>query len=97
MDNLTKEAIAELKKKYGDIFKITVDGKSCILRKPNRKELSYASVAGKNDPIKFNESILNACFVAGDQEILTDDYLFLAASAKLEGVIEIKTAELEKL
>lgn len=97
MEALTKETIAELKKKHGDIFKISVDDKSCILRKPNRKELSYASVAGKNDPLKFNEAILNACWLAGDEEIRTDDYLFLAVSAKLEGVMEFKTAELEKL
>ena len=97
MLQLTPEAIAELKKKHGDIYKISVDDKSCILRKPNRKELSYASVAGKNDPLKFNEVILNSCWLAGDDELKTDDYLFLSASAKIAEIIEIKEAELEKL
>ena len=66
--DFTKEQIAELKSKHGEIFKITVDGKSCLLRKPNRKELGYASAAGKDNPLKFNESILNACWLAGDEE-----------------------------
>ena len=93
----TKEQIAELKHKHGEIFKISVDGKSCLLRKPNRKELSYATSAGKDNPLKFNEVILNACWLAGDEDIKTNDTLFLSASAKIADIIEIKEAELEKL
>lgn len=93
----TTEQIAELKLKHGEIFKITVDGKSCILRKPNRKELGYASVAGKDNPLKFNEVIFNSCWLAGDEIIKDDDTLFLSASAKIAEIIEFKEAELEKL
>lgn len=93
----TKERIAELKAQHGEIFKITVEGKSCLLRKPTRKELSYASVAGKDNPLKFNEVILNACWLDGDEEIRTDDTLFLSVSAKIAELIEVKQAELEKL
>lgn len=95
--NFTKEQIADLKQKHGEIFKITIDDKSCLLRRPNRKELGYASVAGKDNPLRFNESILNACWLAGDEEIRTNDTLFLSASAKMADIIEIKEAELEKL
>lgn len=93
----TKEQIADFKAKHGEIFKIKVDGKSCLLRKPNRKELGYASVAGKENPLKFNEVILNSCWLAGDEEIRTNDTLFLSASAKIAEIIEVKEAELEKL
>lgn len=95
--DFSKEQIAAFKQKHGEIFMISVDGKSCLLRKPNRKELSYASVAGKDNPLRFNETILNACWLAGDEEIKTDDTLFLSASAKIADIIEIKEAELEKL
>ena len=95
--DFSKEQIAAFKQKHGEMFKISVDGKSCLLRKPNRKELSYASVAGKDNPLRFNETILNACWLAGDEEIKTDDTLFLSASAKIADIIEIKEAELEKL
>lgn len=98
MKNLTKEQIAELKAKHGEIFKITVEsGESCILRKPNRKELGYASVAGKDNPLKFNEAILNACWLAGDEEIKKDDSLFLSVGQRIGEIITIKAAELEKL
>lgn len=94
----SKEQIAGFKAKHGEVFKITVEsGESCLLRKPNRKELSYASMAGKSDPLKFNEIILNACWLAGDEAIKKDDTLFLSASAKIADIIEIKQAELEKL
>lgn len=95
--DFTKERIDELKSKHGEIFKISVDGKSCLLRKPNRKELSYASAVGKEHPLKFNEYIMNACWLDGDEEIKTNDTLFLSASAKIADIIEIKEAELEKL
>ena len=95
--DFTKEQIADFKAKHGEIFKIKVDGKSCLLRKPNRKELGYASVAGKENPLKFNEVILNSCWLAGDEEIRTNDTLFLSASAKIAEIIEVMEAELEKL
>ena len=95
--DFTKEQIVDFKAKHGEIFKIKVDGKSCLLRKPNRKELGYASVAGKENPLKFNEVILNSCWLAGDEEIRTNDTLFLSASAKIAEIIEVKEAELEKL
>ena len=93
--SVTKEMIAEWKKKHGEIFKIVVDGKTAFLKKPSRKNLSYA--AATKDLIKYNEIILNACWLAGDEEIKTDDELFLAVSGKLDGLIEVKEAELEKL
>lgn len=102
MEKVTQEQINEWKAKYGEIVKITVKDetkgdKVCYLHKPTRKTLSYASVAGKNDTLKFNEVILRDCWVAGDEEIKTDDTLFLSVSAKLNALIEIKEAELEKL
>jgi hypothetical protein len=94
---VTPEQIEEWKKQHKDIFKITVDGRTCYLRKPSRKALGYAAVAGKENPLKFNEVILKDCWLAGDEEIKTDDTLFMSISAKLTELIEIKDAELEKL
>jgi len=97
----TKEQIAEWKAKYGTISKITVkaDGgnKVCYLRNPSRKALGYASMAGKDNPLKFNEVVLNDCWLAGDEEIRTNDTLFLSVSGKIAELIEVKEAELEKL
>ena len=91
----TKEQIQEWKKKHGDLFEITVDGKSCILHRPTRRDLSYASVV--KDPIKMSETILNQLGVDGDEEIKTNDTLFFAAIQKMQDVLEVKEAEIKKL
>ena len=95
--NATKEQIQEWKAKHGDVFCIRVEGKSCYLKKPSRKALGYASMAGKENPLKFNEILLNDCWIAGDEEIKTNDDLFLAVSSKIGEIIEVKEAELVKL
>jgi len=92
-----QEQIDEWKKKHKEVFRVTVEDKACYLKKPSRKALGYASMAGKDNPLKFNEVILNDCWLDGDEEIKTDDDLFLSVSPKLSEIIEVKSAELEKL
>ncbi|MFU8843484.1 MAG: hypothetical protein ACNA7V_06705 [Bacteroidales bacterium] len=100
-EKLTGEASPEQielwKKKHRDIFRLVVDGHVGYFKKPDRKTLSYATVAGAKDPIKFNEVLMNNCWVGGSEEIKTDDSLFFSASGKLAELIEIKEAELVKL
>lgn len=97
MYKATKEQISEWKEKHGDVFSIKVDDKVCYLKKPSRKTLGYASMAGRENPMKFNETLLNDCWLGGDEEIKVDDTLFLSVSAILAKLIETKEAELEKL
>ena len=94
--------IAELKQQHGDIFAVKVrdtegDIHVAYLRKPKRRDLSAASVAGSKDPLKFNETIMRQCWIAGDETIRTDDYLFLAASGVISDIVEVGEDELEKL
>ena len=91
----TKQQIEEWKAKHGDLFEITVEGKNCVLHRPTRRDLSYVSVL--TDPIKMTEVMLNQLWVAGDEEIKTRDDLFLAASQKMQEVLEVKAAEIKKL
>lgn len=93
----TPEQIAEWKEKHGDVFAVKCDGHVAYLKKPSRKAISYASIAGKNDPMKFNELLLSDCFVGGSEAVKTDDSLFLGVSGKIAELIEVKEAELEKL
>lgn len=92
-----EEQITVWKGKYGSVFALTVEGKTAYLRKPDRKTLSYASTVGQTDPMKFNEVLLKGCWLGGDEEIRTDDELFLSASGKLGELIQVKEAELKKL
>jgi hypothetical protein len=94
---ITPQQIEEWKAKYGSVFSIEVDGKVCYLKKPTRKALSAAAIIGKSDPLKYNETLLLNCWLEGDEEIKTDDDLFLSVSGKLSEIIEIKEAELKKL
>lgn len=91
-----EEQIKEWQAKHGDIFEVTVDDYSCILRKPKRKDLSYIATLGK-DPMKMQEVLLNQLWVAGDEVIKEDDELFLAVVSKMEQVTQIKEAEIKKL
>lgn len=91
--------LQEWKAKHGEVFLITVDDKACAVRKPNRRDLSFAMAAsnGGRDAVKMQESLLNNCWLDGDEEIRTDDALFFGASAKIAGMMEAKEAELKKL
>ncbi len=93
--NYTKEQVAEWKRKHGDIFELSVEDKNCILRRPNRKDLSYVSVV--KDPIKMSETLLKQLWVAGDTEIQKEDDLFLAVIPQMEEVIKVKEAQIKKL
>lgn len=93
----TAEQIKEWKETHGDVFAIRTEGHICYLKKPSRKAISYASVAGKTDPLKFNETLLRECWLGGSEEIRKNDDLFMAASGVLDQLINVKEAELEKL
>ncbi|MCX6232616.1 MAG: hypothetical protein NTZ33_13855 [Bacteroidetes bacterium] len=93
---VTKEQIEIWKKKYGQVNGIIVSGHICYLKPVDRKTLSFASSVGAKDPLKFNEVILDNCWLGGSEEIKTDDTLFLSAGAKLAELIEIRDAEIVK-
>lgn len=91
----TKEQVSEWKQKHGEVFELSVDGYSCILRKPGRRDLSYVSVV--KDPIKMSETLMKQLWVDGDREIQERDDLFLAVLPKMEEVIKVKESEIKKL
>ena len=91
------EQIEAWKRQHGEVFAVTVGDSVCYLKKPSRKALGYASFASKNNPLNFNEVILNDCWLGGDESIKTDDAKFLGVSGVLTELIEVKEAELKKL
>lgn len=97
MKEVTQEQINAWKGKYGDIFLVEVEDKKAYLKTPGRNELSYAATVGAKDPMKFNEAILNSCWLDGDEEIRTVDRLFLGVSAQLDTIIQTAEATIKKL
>lgn len=92
---IEQKKIDEWKAKHGDLYQISVEGKSCLLRRPTRKDISYASVVC--DPMQLSETMLKQLWLDGDREILEQDDLFLAVVAKMEEVMKIKEAEIKKI
>lgn len=92
---IEQKKIDEWKAKHGDLYQISVEGKSCLLRRPTRKDISYASVV--RDPMQLSETMLKNLWLDGDREILEQDDLFLAVVAKMEEVMKIKEAEIKKI
>lgn len=91
----TEKQIKEYKDKWGEVFCISIEGKSCILHKPSRQDLSYVSAI--KDPIRMSEVMLDRLWVAGDEEIKTDDELFMAVVGKMDTILKVKEAEIKKL
>lgn len=99
MFTYTEDQLKSWKEKYGEVFEISCDDKRAIVRKPSRKDLSFA-LAGSNqgkDSVKYVEILLKQCWVDGDMEFQTEDDYFFAAVPTLETLSEIKEAEIKKL
>nr|DAQ28953.1 MAG TPA: hypothetical protein [Caudoviricetes sp.] len=91
----TQEQIESWKKKHGEIFELTIEDKSCIIRRPTRQEFSF--VSGIKDPIQLSETLLKQLWIDGDKEILEDDAYFLPAISQLDEVLRQKEASVKKL
>jgi len=94
---ITPEQIASWKEKHGEVYKLTCEDKSCIVKLADRKTLSFASASGTKDPMKFNEMILRGCWLGGDKEILENDNYFISVGQKIAELVQFKKATLEKL
>lgn len=101
MFTYTDEQLKGWKKKFGEghVFEITVEDKKCLLHKPTRQDISYATAGSSQckDSAKFLELIAKQCWIDGDKEILDDDDYFLAIGPKMAVLAETKKAEIKKL
>lgn len=94
----TPEQIEAWKKEYGDdIYAIIVGDGVLYVRKPNRRDLGYASMGSKKDSLNYIESVMKNCKLGGDESIITEDGKFMGASAQMATLIDVKEAELKKL
>jgi hypothetical protein len=105
----TEKQISDFKKQYGKVFLFTCSNdntKSCILRTVGRNEESLANISAVSrnddgkanfDPNKYNEAILLSCWVAGDEEIKTNDALFLGIADKLHIITQKAAFDVKEL
>jgi hypothetical protein len=95
--NPTPEQIEAWKQKYGKVFELDVDGKKAYLRKPDRKIIGFVTTVAKTNPIEMSELLLENCWLGGDEEIKTNDDMFLSAAGVLGELMQVKVAELKNL
>ena len=95
MSKIKDVTLEELKKQHKHVFRITVVDKSAVFRMPSRAELSQLS--NIKDPMKYNESFMETCFLQGDRELIDDDAYFFSAQGELSKILNSKVAVLEKL
>jgi len=69
----TPEQIEAWKAEHGEVFAIIVEDSVLYVRKPTRKDLSYASASAKNGGLDYIEALMKNCKLGGDETIITDD------------------------
>lgn len=93
----TKEQIAALKAKHGEVFAYEVGDLVGYLSRPGRQAISAASVIGKDDPLKFAEVIIDNCWLGGHEILRTETKYFMGLSQRVTDLVEIVTGKLKKL
>jgi hypothetical protein len=98
---INDKQIAEWKQKFGKVFQIDVDvkgeSKTGFYKKPDRKILGAAMKFGQNDPMKFNETLAQNCWLGGDSAMQTNDDYFLAAATKFGELVQVGEASIKEL
>lgn len=93
---VTEEMIAAWKKKYGDVYIVSSEGRTAYLRRPDRKVLGAAGVIGGPDLLKQKEYMMRSCWLGGDETLLEEDKFFFGLSGQVDAMIEVATVELKK-
>lgn len=99
----SKEQIESWKATYGEIHEITVTDKQgnqrvCYLKEANRDVIAQAlSLHSAKKLLECGETILNNCFIGGDELIKTDERLNMAAALQAKETVEFLEATLKKI
>lgn len=100
--NPTPEQVEAWKKEWGAkdkrIHKLTVGDKVGYIHDPERKTLSRAmNQIAQNNIVGGVETILENCWLGGDEAIKINDRYFMGAANIIDKLIQAESATLEKL
>lgn len=94
----TEDKIKALKAKHGKLFLYeTKDGKSCLLASPTLKIIDACRTIAGGSSIRFNNAIVENCWVDGDEEIRTSDRYLLGLFDELDMIFDIVQGSLREL
>lgn len=100
---LSPEQEQELKKTHGRVRKIKVTQKdgsvsACYCKYPDRNVVALAlSKRGQNKVLEAGETILDNCFVAGDEQCKSVDAMRISASMECYELLDFLEASSEEL
>lgn len=103
-NGLTKEqndTLARLKKTHATVYVLAVERENgaqavAFLKPPQRNILNFYLAKVGTEMITANEVLLNSIWLEGDEEIKTNDSLFLSAIPQLGQMMNIKQGSLRK-
>lgn len=90
-----QQQIEDWKKQYGGVYELPSDDKVAYLREPKMLDFKRAFTAMQSDgDLAFGETLLEALFIGGDREMLSNDDYFLPARKKLVNFFVFEDAEI---
>lgn len=92
-----QKKIEAWKKQYGGMHYLALEGKRAFLRRPDRKIVAMVRSLGEGEEVATMELLLDACWLEGDEEIKTDDNLFLSVMPELQQILDLKAVTLKKI
>lgn len=93
----TPEQIKEWKEKHGKVFKYEVDDKVGYLRTVDRNTYSLAASKVSTSPAKFNEIVVEAIWLGGDQDLKKVDCYYFGLVDFVEELMAKKKGSLGEL
>lgn len=98
MSKVTQEQIDKWKKEHPrGVFLVTAEGKNAYISVPDRKVMAAAMAQAAVDPFGDVETVYQNCWLAGDEEMRTEENLLLSAKTKMDDLFEIVEVEVKKL
>lgn len=97
IERFGEKRIAELERAHGQLTTIEVEDKMGIFKSPDRKILSMATTASRDEPIEYLSLIAENCFVEGDKILLENDDYFFSIMPHLNNLSNLKVAKLLKM
>lgn len=94
-----KKEIEDLKKKFGEITELTIEGKTAYLRLPGFEEYAlYQSMLSKKqgNSLVALKALLDAIFVGGSNWVICDDNI-LSLHVKRVDIFRLEEVQVEKL
>lgn len=74
----------------------TGEWKSAFFRKPKLKEFSMFTTLAQKDKIQALQTLMKNIYLEGDNDLISDDDLFLAAMTQIEEIVNVQASKIKK-